>query len=288
MRVKFILVPYDSGKHKIGMGKGPGRILGKGFKKQLIKSGYVVDTQEVRNAKQELLTDIQLAFRLNSILSRTVAETIAKGMFPMILGGNCITSVGALSGIHDSHISVLWLDAHGDYNTPDTTRSGYLDGMALAIACGKCWKGISTNDPLYQMIPEDHVVLVGARDIDPEEAQTLKASKIKFVTSDTVRSNNYTIPEMNRSSLKKLYIHFDADVIDESIGQANQFAAPNGLLTNEILNIFRWSAVHFDIQAVAVTAYNPEYDSNGSICKVIRETIAALLDGITSRQHLAT
>lgn len=288
MRVKFILVPYDSGKHKIGMGKGPGRILGKGFKKQLIKSGYVVDTQEVRNAKQELLTDIQLAFRLNSILSRTVAETIAKGMFPMILGGNCITSVGALSGIHDSHISVLWLDAHGDYNTPDTTRSGYLDGMALAIACGKCWKGISTNDPLYQMIPEDHVVLVGARDIDPEEAQTLKASKIKFVTSDTVRSNNYTIPEMNRSSLKKLYIHFDADVIDESIGQANQFAAPNGLFTNEILNIFRWSAVHFDIQAVAVTAYNPEYDSNGSICKVIRETIAALLDGITSRQHLAT
>jgi arginase len=288
MLAKFLLVPYDSGKYESGMGKGPRRILSKGFKKRLIRSGHYMSNHEVIETNQELLTDIQSAFRLNSILSRTVAETIAKGMFPVILGGNCITSVGALSGIHDSHMWILWLDAHGDYNTPETTISGYLDGMALSIACGKCWKSISTNDPLYHIIPEDQVVLVGARDIDPEEAQTLKAGKIKFITSDTVRSNNYTIPEMNRSLLKKLYIHFDADVIDESIGQANQFAAPKGLLATEIINIFRWSAANFDIQAVAVTAYNPEYDSNGSICKVIREAIAALLDGISARQHLAT
>jgi arginase family enzyme len=131
-------------------------------------------------------------------------------------------------------------------------------------------------------------VLLGARDLDPGEAQALEASKIKFITSDAVRRNAYAIPEMNKTFSNKLYIHFDADVIDESIGKANQFAAPKGLLMNEIAKIIRWTAANYDIQAIAVTAYNPDYDTNGSICKVIRETIAALLAGISSKHHLAT
>jgi arginase len=287
MQAKFLLVPYGSGKYQIGMGKGPGSILSKGFAKRLVKSGHRIINQEVVDTKQKAFTDIQLAFRLNSILSRSVAETIAKGIFPIVLGGNCITSVGALSGIQENQISVLWLDAHGDYNTPETTISGYLDGMALSIACGKCWRNLSSKDPLFHAIPEEQIVLLGARDLDPSEANALEASRITLVTSDGIRRNDYTIPEMHTFP-KKLYIHFDADVIDDSIGKANQFATSKGLLDSEIAKIFRWTAATFDIQAIAVTAYNPEYDSNGSICKALRETIAALLDGISSKQRLAT
>jgi arginase len=287
MRVKFILVPYDSGKYEMGMGKGPGKILSNGLENQLIRAGHEVITQKIIHEHQESQTDIQSAFRINSMLSRTVAETIGADIFPIILAGNCISSVGILSGIHDMQTSVIWLDAHGDYNTPETTTSGYLDGMALSIACGKCWRNLSSIDPLYQVVPEDQVVLLGVRDIDPEEVKALKQSRIRLVPPDSFRSKNYTLPEMKRDSLKKLHIHFDADVIDESIGKANQFAVPNGLLPYEIKNIFRWSAANFNIQALAVTAYSPDYDGAGSICEVIRESIVTLLESMPSSQKLA-
>lgn len=281
-------MPYDSGKHEMSMGKGPGKILSNNFEEKLSKDGYDITKHIIIIQDEKQLTDIQSAFRINAILSKTVAETIKSGRFPIILAGNCISSVGALSGIHDKQIKVLWLDAHGDYNTPETTMSGYLDGMALAIACGRCWKRLSSIDPLYQIVPEDQVVLLGARDIDPEEAQALQTSKIKLITPDTVRNENYTIPELNVGLLNKVYIHFDADVIDKSIGQANQFAVPKGLLPNEIINIVRWSAVNSNIIALAVTAYSPEHDSSESICEVIRETIAAILKQLSSRRELTT
>lgn len=287
MKVRLILVPYDSGKYEMGMGKGPGRIWADGFEEKLIQSGHMVTTHRIVTDCNKSLTDIQSAFQINTILSKAVADTRREGMLPIVLAGNCITAVGTLSGIHEKQISILWLDAHGDFNTPETTTSGYLDGMALSIACGKCWKSLSFKDPLFQSISEDKVILLGARDIDPEEAQNLEASKIKIVSIDTVRRNGYTIPEMKKNIENTLYIHFDADVIDAGIGKANQFAAPNGILPNEIKNILRWSASNFRIQALAVTAYNPEHDCNGKICEVIREVIAATVESISSRQ-LAT
>lgn len=287
MRVNFISIPYDLGKYDRGMGRGPGRILGTGIAHQLRESGYVVDERTIIFPEQEMLTDSQITFKLNSMLARAVAETINAGSFPIILAGNCITAAGALAGIHDKQTGVLWLDAHADFNTPETTRSGYLDGMALSIVCGNCWKSLSAADPMYHAIPEDHVVLLGARELDPEEAKALKASRITVVTADQVREHNYAIPEMDRRQFSNVYIHFDADVLDVSVGRANRFATANGLYPNEIIDILSWAVKNFGVKALGVTAYSPEHDSNGTICEAIKETIVFLLAAHKEKGNIA-
>lgn len=284
MRVDFISVPYDSGQYNTGMGKGPGCILGTGIASQIRESGHLVNEQAIVYPKKERLTDIQSAFRLNSMLAELVSQTIKAGSFPIILAGNCIATVGALSGLQNKQTGVLWLDAHADFNTPETTQSGYLDGMALSIVCGHCWKNLASAYPLYFVIPEDQVVLVGARDLDPVEAKAIKASSIQVVTAEQVRRNNCNIPEIINPRFRDLYVHFDVDVLDASVGCANRYAVANGLFPDEIKGLLSWVAANCSIKALAITAYNPELDNNETVREVIREVLFTVIKAVSSRK----
>jgi arginase len=286
MQLDFISVPYDSGKYNTGMGQGPGCILSTGVANQIRESGHNVNEQTIVYPEEERLTDIQSAFKLNSMLANAVSQTVKRGSFPIILAGNCIASVGALSGLQNKQTAVLWLDAHGDFNTPETTQSGYLDGMALSVVCGHCWKSLAAADPLYSVIPEDRLVLVGARDLDPAEAKALKASLIQVVTADQVRQNNCTIPDMVNLRFNDLYVHFDADVLDASVGCANRFATANGLFPNEIKGLLSWVAENYRIKALAITAYSPEHDNSKIVREVIREILLTVIKVTSSSKDM--
>jgi len=194
--------------------------------------------------------------------------------------------VGTYSGLHDKRIGVLWLDAHGDFNTPETTQTGYLDGMALSAACGRCWKTLIASDQSYTAIDEERVVLLGARDIDPAEANELAGSRVSVVSVDNLRQKSWTIPEMDRSRVEDLYIHFDADVLDVSIGRANNFATANGLVFDDLRRIFSLVAEDFRLKAIALTAYNPEFDTEGTVREELRRTILSVLESANARGQM--
>src|SRR5271157_5711782 len=179
MRVCFVSVPYDMGKYNTGHGQGPGSLMGSGLGRLLSESGHTVDSKTIICSDAEQLTDVQSTFKVNALLSKAVSEIAQSGALPVVLAGNCVSSTGTLSGLHSEDTGVMWLDAHADFNTPETTLSGYLDGMALSIACGRCWKSLSRADPRFLAVKEDHVTLVGTRDLDPEEARVLASSRIK-------------------------------------------------------------------------------------------------------------
>lgn len=286
MQVSFISIPYDLGRFASGMGRGPSSILDSFFTAQLRKAGHVVDTQTIVCVDHESLTDLQLTFKLNSLLAQAVTEARARRFFPIILAGNCITTVGTYSGLHDKRIGVLWLDAHGDFNTPETTQTGYLDGMALSAACGRCWKTLIASDQSYTAIDEERVVLLGARDIDPAEANELKGSRVSVVSVENLRQNSWSIPEFDRSRIKDLYIHFDADVLDVSIGRANRFASANGLLRDDLKRIFSLVTEDFRLKAIALTAYNPEFDTEGTVRKELRTIILSVLESANARKQM--
>ena len=93
------------------------------------------------------LSEIGTAFELNRLLSKEVKAAVGDGMFPMVLSGNCNSCLGTIAGINSGQLGVVWFDAHGEFNTPETTQSGFLDGMPLAMATGRCWKTILKTIP---------------------------------------------------------------------------------------------------------------------------------------------
>jgi arginase len=243
--------------------------------------GHVVREQTIMTTAERNLTDTQSAFRLNTILSTAVQQSSLRGSLPVILAGNCITAVGTLAGLQSPQIRVLWLDAHGDFNTPETTRSGYLDGMALSVVCGNCWSMLASTDPLYLAVREENVFLVGGRDFDPAETKALGKSQIKLITPELLRKYGGQIPEFAGMMPHDLYVHFDADVLDSSVGHPNCFASAGGLFPKEVTNLLSWISARCRIRALAITAYDPECDTTRAIEKALAEAVGETIEAIS-------
>ena len=145
---------------------------------------------------------------LNRAIAAEVAAAVTAGGQPGAATGDCVAALGVVAGLQTAGIdpAVIWLDAHGDYNTPATSPSGYLGGMPLAMLAGRDDPGIAGALGLRPVSP-DRIVLAGARDLDPGEAELLAADGVAQVPVAGLGSG--PLPA------GPLYLHVDADVIDE-------------------------------------------------------------------------
>jgi arginase len=191
--------------------------------------------------------------------------------FPIVLAGNCGSSLGTVSGVRaatpndSSDVGVIWLDAHADFNTPDTTATGFLDGTVLAALTGRGWHTLTASIPGFRPVSDAHVVLVGARDIDPGEEQLLAASRVMRVEAARLETDgaraalDSALTELAHR-VSRVYLHVDLDVHEPSEAQANQYAVPGGLAAGTVRDVVRVVAGRFSIVAAALTAYDPTYD----------------------------
>jgi arginase len=223
-------------------------------------------------------TEIAATFALAARLSDRVRAARADGALPVVLAGNCASAIGTLSGLDDPSPAILWLDAHGDLNTPETSRSGMLDGMALSIATGRCWSAIAATVPGFRPIPDANVCLIGARDLDPAESEYLMRSDVSVLSVDDYPQRLPSALESLQTRTGTAYLHIDLDVLDPSEGRANSFAADGGLLLRDVLEVITTLRDHLEIAAVALTAYDPSCDPDGRICTaaktIVREVLA--------------
>jgi arginase len=145
-----------------------------------------------------------------TLLHREVADAVARAARPLLLSGDCPTALGVVAGLQRRYrdLTVVWLDAHGDFNTPAITISGYLGGMALAMLTGR----VAGETLGLRPVADTDIVLADARDLDPAERDALAASQVRRVPAD---------PAAITSALLKLgrgpvYLHLDVDVIDSA------------------------------------------------------------------------
>ena len=284
MRVCFVSVPFDLGRYNFGQGLGPRKLMSSGLDRLVSEAGHTPDSKTVVCNEAETLTDIQTTFRLNALLSETIADLAEAETFPIVLAGNCITSAGTISGLHDESTGVLWLDAHADFNTPETTTSGYLDGMALSVACGRCWRNLAATDPRYLPVREERVTLVGARDLDTAEAELLSSSPIKSVSKDQLKAGGFQLPRNATPETRSLFIHLDADVLDPSIGPANAFATAGGLTEKEITSLLGWAVASYRVIGAAVTAFSPAHDETGAVRQTLVQIILSLVNAVGAKE----
>ncbi|HEY0015916.1 MAG TPA: arginase family protein [Longimicrobium sp.] len=263
--VRLIAVPYDSGIRGWRMGAGPAHLLEGGLEAALRARGHTVGTRWIEAPADPPPAEIRTTFQLAASVADAVREARSASAFPVVLAGNCATAMGTLAGLADAEPAVVWLDAHADFNTPDTTRSGFLDGMALAIATGRCWGQMAATLPGFRPVPDHNVCLIGARDLDPAESEYLYHSRTPVLSVVDYPEWLPAALEGLQTRTDAVYLHIDLDVLDPPEGRANAFAADGGLLLSDVLNVIQTIRQTLPIAAVALTAYDPSCDEEGRI-----------------------
>jgi arginase len=267
MRVELIVVPYDSGHRGARMGAGPEHLVRAGLPARLAAAGHDVGVRLVES-RSSWRSEVRTAFELAGLIADEVRDTRSSGAFPLVLSGNCLqAALGTVAALEAP--AVFWFDAHADFNTPETTIGGFLDGMALATLTGRCWTQLSSAIPGFQPVAESRVTLIGSRDLDPLEASALDRSAVRRLSVASLRAP----PDGAAAG----YVHLDLDVLDPSGGAANSYAVPGGLTRGDVESALDSIALGTPVVGAALTAYDPAADSRGSVAESALALGVALL-----------
>jgi arginase len=274
--ITIFAVPYDSGHRALRMGAGPEHLLSNGMEGVLAATGREVRS-EVLEVTSPFRTEIATAFELFGMVAERVHEATAKGSFPLVLSGNCNSTLGVIAALAGAspkeEVGLIWFDDHADFNTPETTTSGFLDGMGLAMAVGHCWAQMVRAVPGFRPVGEENVVLIGSRGATQVEKERLWASEATVVEEQSVRAlgaRGPLGPTMNSMAgrTRRIHVHLDLDVLDpEAVNPANEFAPEGGLRAEEVKACIWAIRQHFEVTSTTVASYDPSFDRKGRVLK---------------------
>jgi arginase len=254
--VDLIAVPYDSGQRGTRMGAGP-LALASQLSALLAQWGHTVNVTWIEGESQDPLAS---AVELTARVSEAAATARAAGRFPVVLSGNCVATVGAFAGVRNGRSRLIWLDAHGDINTPETSPSGFLDGMSAAILLGWCHTAPFATVPRYVPLTASQFMLVGSRALDDGEQQAIEENGVQLLPparAANERQMMYDVREFTKGG-SDVYVHFDLDVLDPSQhGPANTYAEPGGINIYTAVRILQEIAALRSISGITLSAYDP-------------------------------
>lgn len=275
MKLTIVLAPYDSGHYQAGFGLGPEALINGGLVDALSLNGHDVAVEDIGEVGDDQGREIATGFAVCRAVAGKVAAARAEKRFPIVLSGNCLTTVGAVAG--DGADSVVWMDQHGDINTPETSIFGFLDGMALATVLGLCWVPMARQVPGFKAVDPARCVLVNARDLDPQELSLLETLPvIRSECSGAVAAAG----RLRAAGAVRTHLHLDLDVLDPGELQVNRYAKPGGpdpeLLIGTVTGIARAAA----IAGITVSAYDPAFDPQADVPPVVGRLLNELLDAV--------
>ena len=271
MSVQLIQVPYDSGHRGKRLGKGPLRFVEQGMARILRSRGNRVDV-ECLEVESDAMNPTKTAFDANRLLAQRVRVALESEKFPLVLAGNCNSCIGTIAGLHHADLGVVWFDAHGDYNTPETSPSGYLDGMALALAAGDCWQGLLETIPGFIPVAGNHIVHIGGRDLDPQELARFSRCGASLVDSKSLQARGIrrglekAFTRLRRHTAR-VYVHLDMDIVDPAVARSKDFAPTGGLTVEQVVEALHMVKEYFHVQAGTIAACDPDCDPDGRAIK---------------------
>jgi len=279
MNITLIQSPYDSGYYGLRMGRGPLHLVERGASDWLRQQGHEVDLVPIR-LRDGFNTEVGSALAIQRQVAVLAASARGEGRLPLLLAGNCNASLGLLAGVGPSATGLVWLDAHGDFNTPETTISGYFDGMALAMIAGLCWRELAASVPGFCPLEAQDIVLVGARDLDPGEGALLDQHRIARFGAQELRQEGAQsvlsrVFAPLRSRLSRLVVHVDLDVLDRETARVNQYSSAGGLTVKETLDILDWLTGRFEIAGLALSAYDPDADEGDRVLSAAQRILTS-------------
>jgi arginase len=256
----LIQVPYHLGHEQVVLGAGPPRLAD-------AIGGETVVVERPGDFRNEAHS----SFGVIRAGAEAVREAVEAGRMPVVLAGNCVSSVGTVAGL-DREVGVVWFDAHADFHTPDSTPTGFFDGFGLSMLTGEGWAELRSTIAGVRTVPHEHVVLAGTRDVEPTEEARLADSAIARVDAETLESALDELAE----PVDAVYVHIDLDVLDPSEGKANDWAVEGGFTASELESALRAILGRFEVPAAAITAYDPRSDPEGRVPPIAARLVRVL------------
>ncbi|MBI5877847.1 MAG: arginase family protein [Chloroflexi bacterium] len=278
MNIAIVTLPWQLGSREVGHGRGTEAILGAGLAAQLQAKGHQVGdaTRAELSADEARLYGAWLKAGLaNGHLADGIATQRKAGQFVVALESDCTGAVGALGGIRRSgvkRIGMIWIDAHADFNTTETSLSGMLGGMPVAIAAGLCLERLRKQSGLDEPIRPSDVIMVGLRDVDPLEMDLLKAHGVEMVDADpdAVRS---TVARLSQR-VDAIYVHTDWDVLDPKYIPTAGLPVPNGPSLTDLARIVSVAAADPKAVMVGFAAFNADRDPDGTVARNLASVVS--------------
>ncbi len=294
MHLALITFRYSVDGHQ-GATTGPDALINAGLPNLLAREGFEVSDPQ----HTELTPEEEAAYGAwhrigvaNGHLADLVASALTCGNFPIILESNCYAALGVLGGIQTAFrdpslaIGMIWIDAHGDCNTPETTMSGMLSGMPVAIATGMCLHRIRKQAQLAEAIDPANVLMVCVRANDPLEQELITKAGIQTVPVSDIRQDcSHLLEAIKRLSerVDHIYVHFDIDALDPSELANSRLVAPDGPTKAEMAASLRLMMSNQKIVAFGVSDINPERDVEGQIIASAFAVIQGAAEGLLRR-----
>src|SRR5262245_17569763 len=293
LRIALVKQPFSP----TGTSSGPNTMADGGIQQVLAGMGAVVRVEEAQLTADES-TEYGGWKRLGMALghfAEIVERNEREGYFTVGLLATCPSMPGLVAGLQHSgatreplRIGMLWLDAHPDFNTPETTRSGSLGGMPVAVATGRTLQRMRLDAKLDPPLSDRHVVMAGVRLTDPLEQSLLDESFIEQLSVDDLRRQTPAVfaqlDRLNRL-VDKIYVHIDMDVLDprEVMGHVNK--VPNGPSSAELATLFQQIFTRYP-KAVAIGfATIPPTDEGGLSIAALNRMIAGAVRGVKARER---
>ncbi len=255
-----------------GMGGGPGALRKAGIARALGVAADLGDVEIPPLKKDTLEGKVKNLAHVRDATSRIygAVKSVREGRV-LLVGGECSETVGAVGGLAEAFggkPGMLWMDAHGDFNTPETSPSGYIGGMCLAMACGRGPSFTAELGGRGPPLAEERLVHVGARALDPPEVTAFNDSPAKLFTSQQVKKVGAA--DVGEEAARHLdnrsdwiACHLDVDVVDPVHIPAVNYQTPGGLTLDEASMIVRALAKTGKMRALEVAAYNSSKDRRG-------------------------
>jgi arginase len=287
--IRLIAVPYEVGAERMGVGRGPEHLLEAGAEDALRSRGADVrlDFIELREHERDEsgASEAGAAFELIGLVAERVREAVAEGAFPVLLSGSCFAGLGMVTGLGESSPGVLWFDAHGDFNTPESTIDGYFDGMPLAILTGSAWPHLVEGAGVTT-VPESAVVLAGGRDFDPLEQERVESSQLVHLSPAEIEADDAVAGAVARLEPEPsgLYLHVDLDVLDSDEAKVNIYSVTGGLTAGALEAQVRSILDTGSVRAMSLTAYDPQVDTADRVPPIAIALLEALAERLAEPQ----
>jgi arginase len=296
-KITFIGVPLDLGAGRRGVDMGPSAFRVAEIHSRVRALGYEVKDlgdievfiQETHDPGDPHLKYLKEIRHTCEAVRDEVDKTLGEGAMPVVLGGDHSIAMGTIAGVSrhyrkkDERVGLIWFDAHGDMNTPETSPSGNIHGMPLAVALGigeKTLVGLAGGDE--PMVEGARAAVVGLRDVDPAEKENIRESGIGAFTMRDIdeRGMRAVMEEAIKratSGTAGMHISFDLDGIDPDYAPGVGTAAPGGLSYREAHLAMEMLFDTGKVLSAEFVEVNPILDHRNTTAKLGVELLASLL-----------
>lgn len=280
-QIKLLGIPFSAGQPLSGVDQAP-----EIFRKELSSSHEIVDLGDLDfslcgERSTGIIKNERICGLGNALISEAIASENLKDSFLLNIGGDHGIALGTIHGLlhHHPDLVVVWVDAHGDINTPHSSTSGNFHGMPLSFLINGC-QGREDFAWLRKRLAPERLIYMGPRDLDQEEKSIIEESGIQYYSSEDI--NNYGVEVLLKHALRvadpigksRIHLSFDVDVFDETDVAATGTRVKDGPRKSEILKLASLLGDTGRLQSMDLVEVNPELGST----EKMKETIDLALE----------